>query len=159
MQKFTIDNAIQVCNAIVNDAVSNFSGIAVAVINQQFNTDHIISLRPNLKLPKVNYYDNQQEFIDYLNKGSKLGGVVHDGFHFMNSNGTITHSAQYFVPTPVKELPINQLCGTRYHSALYGSVMQGVDFIITISSNKTIYIFQNGKIVYLKKSSDYQEVI
>ena len=159
MKNFKLEDAIKVCNQIVEAPVENFTGIAVAVINEDFDKSHVASLRPELKLENINYFENTQAFIDYLNIGSKLGGVVHDGFHLMNNFGTITHSAQYFVPMPVKELPVNQLCGTRYHSALFGSVMKGIEFIITISSNKTIYIFQNGKIVYEKKSADYQEIV
>ena len=159
MKNFELQDAIIICNEIVDEPVEHFSGIALAVINEDFDKNYILSLRPDLKMKNINYFENKQIFIDYLNSGSRLGGVVHDGFHFMNTAGTITHSAQYFVPKPVKELPINQLCGTRYHSALFGSVMKGVEFIITISSNKTIYIFQNGKIVYEKKSKDYQEIV
>ena len=158
MKKFNIENAIVACNNIVNNAVDNFTGVALAVVNKHFDMNTIISLRPNLQVPYINFFDNQTEFEEYLNSGSKLGGVVHDGFHFMNTQGTITHSAQYYVPQPVRHLPINELCGTRYHTALFGSVMKGVEFIITISSNKSIYIFQNGEIIYEKKSQDYQEI-
>lgn len=154
---FTIQDAKMVCNRIVEQPVKNFSGLAFVVYTKEFDKSYLFNLRPNLKLPEFNYFVDADKFIDYLNIGSKLGGVIHDGFHFIYENGTITESAQYFVPKPVSNLTINELCGTRYHSALFGSVLHGVKFIVTISSNKSIYIFKNGKIVFQKKSKDYKE--
>lgn len=154
---FTIEDAIYVCNKIVEHPINNFSGIAFAVYTKKFDNSHICSLRPSLKLPLLDYFLNADEFINYLNSGSELGGVVHDGFHMINEDGVLTASAQYFVPKPVPSLKVNEMCGIRYHSGLFGSVIYGIKFIVTISSNKTIYIFENGKIVYEKKSKDYRE--
>lgn len=158
MKKFTLEDAVKVCNAIVENPVDYFSGLAVAVVDEDFDMSSSIDLRPNNKVPDINYFDNPENFINYLNKGSKLGGVVHDGFHFMSEDGQITHSARYFVPKVVEGLTINEKCGIRYHSALYGSVMNGVKFIITISSNTTIYIFKEGEVVYMKKCKHWEEI-
>ena len=158
MKKFTLEDAVKVCNAIVENPVEHFSGLAVAVVDDDFDISTSIDLRPSNEIPNINYFENVENFITYLNTGSKLGGVVHDGFHFMNEEGQITHSARYFVPKVIKDLPINEKCGTRYHSALYGSVMKGVKFIITISSNTTIYIFKNGEVVYMKKCKHWEEI-
>ena len=158
MKKFSLEDAVKVCNAIVDNPVEYFSGLAVAVVDDNFDMSSSIDLRPNNEIPNINYFENPEVFISYLNKGSKLGGVVHDGFHFMKENGQITHSARYFVPKVVKNLPINEKCGIRYHSGLYGSVMRGVKFIITISSNTTIYIFKKGEVVYMKKCKNWKEI-
>ncbi|MBQ8749347.1 MAG: hypothetical protein IJZ29_02620 [Clostridia bacterium] len=148
MQDDIIVGLIEISDGIIKNANEKFSGLALALVNNKFDDSCIVSLRPDFIAPNYNLFADKDLLINFFVKESELGNVVHDGFHFMNSDCNLILSGQYFVPKPNKTAELNAYCGIRYHSGLFGSLMEGVDYILTISSNRSVYIFENGEIVY-----------
>ena len=71
----------------------------------------------------------------------------HDGFHFINSDGILTHVAQFFSPPVYKWLPNILGQGARTFCSQCGSNMEGVLMIGSVSSSGTIYLFEQGQLV------------
>ncbi|MGN1227405.1 MAG: hypothetical protein ACI4TX_02055 [Christensenellales bacterium] len=143
-----ISYLVNMSDAIINNANSKFSGLALALINDDFDKSCTYTLRPEFVVPNLNLVSDGDELVSFFIKESELGNVVHDGFHFMDSDLNLILSGQYFVPKPSDKVEINNNCGIRYHSGLFGSLLEGVECILTISSNRSVYIFHNGEIVY-----------
>lgn len=134
----------ELLNKIVKSSPQNFSGIGlIAYDSKKFDSKSHCNLRPNFRNPQ--YYIKNVEFSDYLAQIADYHNTLHDGFHFMNESGILTHVAQYFVPPVVENLIPNQDHGVRLHSSMCGSTLEGVLFIGVICSDYKIYIFQSGK--------------
>lgn len=133
---------------ITNKKREGFTGIGLVAYNPQvFNSLNHCDLRPNIKCPNYTIYDHK--ICDYLLEISDHKHPLHDGFHFVDHKGILTHVAQYFVPTIVNHLKPNQEHGVRFYSSICGSMLDGVLFIGIICSNGEIYIFQSGKHINL----------
>ena len=97
-------------------------------------------LIPPLKLGK-------QSFMNYLVEISKYQHPYHDGFHFINSDGVLTHVAQFFSPPVNKSLPKIIGQGARTFCSQCGSNVNGVLMIGSVSTNRSIYLFEKGNLV------------
>lgn len=127
-----------------------FSGIGlVAYDSSSFSPSNHCDLRPDIDFPHYSIYD--EDIYDFLLDISDYRNTLHDGFHFINQDGIVTHVAQYFVPSIVETLSPHPEHGVRLYSSICGSTIPGVLFIATICSNGDIYIFQSGKQVNVSK--------
>jgi hypothetical protein len=72
----------------------------------------------------------------------------HDGFVFMNVLGNVTHVAQYFVPPVVPHLAPHSLHGTRFYSALCGSLVPGVVAVGVVCRNRDCFLMQSGRVTF-----------
>lgn len=134
----------KVLSEIKKDLTDEFSGLGLVVYDSTiFSPANHCDLRPGIKFPRYNVYD--ENIYDCLLSISDYRNTLHDGFHFIDQEGTLTHVAQYFVPSIVKDLHPDQEHGVRLFSSICGSTILGVLFIATICSNGDIYIYESGK--------------
>lgn len=87
------------------------------------------------------------ELLLYLTKISNYQHPYHDGFHFINGDGVLTHVAQFFSPPVSQLIPNVQGQGARTFCSQCGSNIEGVILMGSVSSNRNIYLFENGKLV------------
>lgn len=147
------EELFELCKKIVSKRQPNFSGIGLVVYDSQiFDPHKHCDLRPDIEC--LHYSIKDEEIIDYLNEISDYHNTLHDGFHMVNEEGILTDVAQYFVPPIVKGLYPNQYHGVRFHSSLCGSTMEGVLLIAVICSNESIYILQNGKVIFKEEHAN-----
>lgn len=90
-------------------------------------------------------------FNQFIFKISDINHPCHDGFHFINRDGILTHIAQFFSPPANKYLTNVKGQGSRTFCSQVGSLLQGVTLVGSISTNKTIYLFKNGNLISLDK--------
>ncbi|MEM5766082.1 MAG: hypothetical protein QW423_00335 [Candidatus Aenigmatarchaeota archaeon] len=126
--------------------INNFSGMGLILYNSRYfsNIPHF-SLRPMYKLPKNKINIKNSSAIDFLLKISRKNNTLHDGFHFINETGDLTHVSQYFVP-PIRKIKINKSQGVRYHAALLGSYIKGIILVGILTADKKTYYFKKGKV-------------
>lgn len=102
---------------------------------------------PNLHLSSV-------ELVNYLVNISSLNHPNHDGFHFINHNGYLTHVAQFLSP-PIDKKYVNiHGQGSRTLCSLHGSILSGVLMVAIISSKRDIYFFKNGRALNINADSE-----
>lgn len=148
MNMILITQTYKLFNEIKMNATDGFSGIGlVAYDPYSFNSLNHCDLRPDIKCPQYSIYDDN--ICQYMVEISDYRNTLHDGFHFINRQGILTHVAQYFVPMIVNGLPPDPEHGVRLYSSICGSKLDGVLFIATICSNGEIYIYKSGKRVDL----------
>lgn len=92
-----------------------------------------------------------QRMLDYLFKISKYIHPYHDGFHFINVRGYLTHVAQFLSPPVHKDLPIVLGHGARTFCSQCASKIPGVLMIGTVSTNRCIYLFEDGQLINQSK--------
>lgn len=132
--------------AVQKKKKERFSGIGIVVYDEKtFDSNRHCDLRPDIKCPK--YHITDDKICDYLAEISSYNHDLHDGFVMVDSNGYLSYVAQYFVPPIVKGLMPNQYHGVRLYSSMCGSMIKGVVYIATISSDEKIFIFKNGEYV------------
>jgi hypothetical protein len=126
----------------------NFSGIGLILYDPDlFNHNWHRDLRPSVSCPKEVRLGEERTLsllLEIADKSHKL----HDGFHFFEyANGLMTHISQYFFPPIVPWIDVNENYGTRYHSAQYGSCIEGVILTGVINSDNQYHIFRKGRLV------------
>lgn len=138
---------------------SSFTGIGL-VLYDPYILDHGVhsSLRPSLSLPEeITLYDIDKAS-DMLLEISDKTSRFHDGFHFFDLwTGKLSYPAQYFVPPIVPDLETNEDYGTRYHSALYGSCIDGVVLTGVINSDYKCHVFKKGNLITGEAFHDVEE--
>lgn len=145
-----LERIYEVLKEIQKDPGEGFSGLGLVVYDSKlFDSTNHLDLRPKTDFTHCNIY--KEDICNCLKEISDYRNTLHDGFHFIDQQGTLTHVAQYFVPGIVKELHPVQEHGVRLYSSMCGSTISGVLFIATICSNGDIYIYENGKEVDLEK--------
>lgn len=99
------------------------------------------------------------ELISYLIEIASCQHAYHDGFHFINASGILTHVAQFFSP-PVDKLLANiPGQGARTFCSQCGSNVQGVLMVGSVSSNHTIYLFEKGQLIKGNSKAIQQAVL
>jgi len=123
----------------------DFSGIGIVVYDCRL-LDKIqhSSLRPSTKCPQ-GFRMDEDSTVKFLLGISSSVHSLHDGFHFFNEKGFLTHLSQYFVPPVIPEIESNESYGTRYHSAFYGSYVRGVVLTGVVLHCTEAFIFNKGK--------------
>lgn len=140
---------INLCNDINKLKSKNFEGIGLVIYSDikelpvvSMNTEKTI-----YDLPIKNYDDILKTLIEISSSNSKF----QDGFHLLSKEFKLTHISQYFSTPIIKDLIVNNIFGSRYRTALYGSCLPNVLFTAVISKNYGLIIFENGKEIYTDK--------
>lgn len=145
-----LEKTYEVLKEIKKEPGERFSGLGLVVYDSKvFDSTTHLNLRPNAEFTHCSIF--KEGIGDCLKEISDYRNILHDGFHFIDQEGTLTHVAQYFVPGIVKNLHPDQEHGVRLYSSMCGSTISGVMFIATICSNGDIYIYKDGKKVDLDK--------
>lgn len=142
-----IDDFILLLRELVELKNPYFSGAGFVLYKnlETLSTYHcnLINDKKNLPLLKL----GSQSLTNYLSKISSYKHPYHDGFHFINHKGQLTHVAQFFSP-PVNDAVIRiPGQGARTFCAQCGSIIDGVLMIGSVSSNGQIYLFERGNLI------------
>lgn len=130
-----------------NACDKDFTGTGIVLYQ---NDEEIKKYHCNLvnQMPKIDAIElGTQKMAEYLLSISSYNHPCHDGFHFINHQGKLTHVAQFFAP-PVNTMRANiSGQGARTLCALHGSAIPGVNLIGTISLKSHIHLFKNGALL------------
>ncbi|MEZ0129611.1 hypothetical protein AB9T88_07550 [Flavobacterium sp. LBUM151] len=144
-----IEKIIKLCTDLNNQKGAKFEGIGLVVYNN-FECLPVIPLNDEktpFALPLVNY----ENILKVLIEVSSSESIYQDGFHLLSKDLSLTHISQYF-STPIrKELKVQNNYGSRYRTALYGSLLPNVIYTIVISKDYGIVIFNDGKEVFAEE--------
>lgn len=128
-----------------NKKNQDFSGLGVVIYHSdRLPTSAHFSIRPSIRFPK-GLQITAKECLELLNQASRSSNPIHDGFIFFNQEGELTHLAQYFVPPVVPGIVPNRSHGIRYHSAQFGSCLEGVIATGIVCANLNSYYFVKGE--------------
>jgi DNA integrity scanning protein DisA with diadenylate cyclase activity len=141
-----IEKIINLCNDINKLKNKNFEGIGL-VIYSDIKELPVVSMnteKETYDLPIKNYDDILKTLIEISSSNSKF----QDGFHLLSNEFKLTHVSQYFSTPIIKKVIVENNYGSRYRTALYGSLLQSVFFTAVMSKNYGIIIFKKGKEIY-----------
>lgn len=141
------DNFINLLHHLNKPKRKTFSGTGIVLYHAQSNVNHYHChlINEELTIPPLQLGHNA--LTQYLADISSYQHPCHDGFHFINNQGFLTHISQFFSPPISEKLSNVTGQGARTLCALHGSKIEGVLMIGTISSNNDIFIFKNGRIM------------
>lgn len=157
---------IKLLKEIANHKVNNFSGLGLVLYNSKFFLNiPCISLRPSFESPTNISINSTKEAINFLLKVSQNSHPLHDGFHFFNEKGQLTHVSQYLAAPIVSGVIPHELHGSRYLTALCASHIKGVIATGIITQDYNTFYFEEGKSynlmsqwenIYKKGGKDYK---
>ncbi len=125
----------------------NFSGAGFVLYNDLtvLSQYHCNLVNDGVEVPPLKI--GTKALTTYLIEIAKYQHPYHDGFHFINGDGVLTHVAQFFSP-PVNKFISNVLGqGARTFCSQCGSKVDGVLMVGSVSSNRGIYLYENGNLV------------
>lgn len=144
--------------------IEDFSGVGLVLYDSKY-LRHIpfCPLRPSSKCPR-GISISKGNMMDMLADISKRSHPWHDGYHFLNEKGELTHISQYLATPLNKNVAPNELYGTRHLSAQLGSHINGIIAIGIVNFNRNAAYFEKGKyhgldswdVIYKNKGKDYQ---
>jgi len=131
-------------------APTAFSGVAVVLYDSQFSHCCHCDLRDASAMLHVGSHSVTigDDFVDLLLTISPETHSCHDGFVLVNERGIVTHIAQYFVPPIVPGLTPHNDHGTRFYSALCGSLVPGVTAVGVVCANRDCFVVESGCVVF-----------
>lgn len=130
--------------------VADFSGIGLVLYDSNILSENSHA-NTRLTHPNLNKLSiGQQDCLNFLVELSRHSNPYHDGFVFINENGSLTHIAQYFVPSMVPGIKPNEEAGIRFHSAKYGSCLKGVIATGVVSRKQLAFYFVEGEHYLIK---------
>jgi hypothetical protein len=142
-----IENFLDLLMRLSEAKNKDFSGVGFVLYDDMgvLSKYHCSLVNDGQRLPALKL--GTRDLLLYLIKISSYHHPYHDGFHFINSDGILTHVAQFFSPPVNKLIPRIQSQGARTFCSQCGSKIEGVLLIGSVSSNGNIYLFEKGKLV------------
>ncbi|HEX2549226.1 MAG TPA: hypothetical protein VHM20_05300 [Gammaproteobacteria bacterium] len=149
MHSFPVDIKKKFIDFLVTlseNATMGFSGAGFVL----YHNIHLLSgyhcnLVRHRPLPVLQLGTN--DFNAFIEKVSNLNHPCHDGFHFINAGGILTHIAQFFSPPANAFMNNIRGQGARTFCSQVGSLLPGVILIGSVSITKNIYVFEKGKLI------------
>lgn len=124
----------------------SFSGIGLLLYNHKNNLEKYHSNLVNTIISPPKFHISSEHMVNYLVDISSYKHAYHDGFHFINEDGYITHIAQFLSPPIDKNITNIEGQGARTLCSRFGSIIPGVIMIGNISLKQDVYLFKNGEI-------------
>jgi len=125
--------------------IEDFSGIGIILYDSNILLENTHT-NTRLSTPSLNHFKlGEQDCLNFLADLSQHRNPFHDGFVFFNEKGVLTHIAQYFVPSIIPGVVPNESAGIRFHSAKYGSFVNGVIATGVVSRKLSAYFFIKGE--------------
>jgi hypothetical protein len=123
-----------------------FSGVGLVLYENMSTLSqyHCDLVDDDKKIPQLKV--GSRDLVAYLNEITDYQHPYHDGFHFINSEGFLTHVAQFFSPPVNKQVKNIQGQGARTYCAQCGSFIDGVLMVGSVSSKKYTHLFEKGLI-------------
>lgn len=127
-------------------AGQDFSGIGI-IVHSRGASLPVFPLRIDAAPPASS--DVEQSLANIASNKSDL----HDGFHLLSIDWTITSVAQYFSPPILADAKINwaRKFGGRYLAAQFGSAIPGVELCGIATNSLGLAIFMAGHEVHFEK--------
>lgn len=125
-EKLLIERFRQILKRISQTNIEKFKGIGIVLYNSNIlpHTIHTDTHSQNPINHRINISD--EECFVFLINLTRSDNPYHDGFIFINEQGTVTNIAQYFVPPIVPYQRPKEGMGIRYSSAFFGSFIRGL---------------------------------
>lgn len=120
-----------------------FSGVGLVLYEHldSLSNYHCNLVNDQKQLPKLEL--GTEAFENYLLAIADYQHPYHDGFHFINSQGLLTHVAQFLSPPVNKSTKILRQ-GARTFCSMCGSNIPGVILVGSVSSTREIHLFREG---------------
>jgi HAD superfamily hydrolase (TIGR01509 family) len=145
MREKLIRNFVDLLRKVDQERNSDFSGIGILIYDSSnFKNLRHLDLKPNFKVPKE-YFINQNKTLTYLLEISKKDNLLHDGFHFFDEKGRLTHTSQFIETQIQDDIHDLKVKGARFVSALLASYENGIIATGVIGDSSLKY-FIKGKI-------------
>lgn len=140
-----LEKLIQLLQQLNLERNDRFEGIGLIVYSsiEGMPISSINDATKKMGLPKGKFPEILSTLLDI----STIDSDFHDGFHLISSKFELTHLCQYFSTPIIENLDIENLYGSRYRTALYGSFLPNVLFTAVLSKNYGPIIFQKGKTI------------
>ena len=140
-----VDDFIGMLNRLAVHKDQNFSGAGFVLYDEltTLSKYHCNLVEQEQDMPTLML--GTPGLVDYLMEISHYQHPYHDGFHFINKHGVLTHVAQFFSPPVYKFAPEIKGQGARTYCSQCGSKIDGVIMIGSISSKRHIHLFKKGK--------------
>jgi hypothetical protein len=124
----------------------NYSGTGLVLYNDSklLSKYHCNLINNDQYIPFLTLSD--EEIIHYLSHISNYQHPYHDGFHFINSKGILTHVAQFLSPPIDRSMISITGLGSRTFCSQCTSKIPGVIMIGSVSSTGKIHTFMNGEL-------------
>lgn len=132
--------------------IENFSGLGVVLYQSDVLSELThFNTRPSVQCPK-GLRIREEDCFGFLSQLTRNSANLHDGFVFINQDGELTHVAQYFVPPIIPDIEPNDQRGIRYHSAQFGSCVDGVIATGIVGSDLVGCYFIKGNVYFLDQT-------
>ncbi|MFH6988487.1 hypothetical protein ACHRVW_12150 [Flavobacterium collinsii] len=141
-----IEKIIKLCTDLNNQKGVKFEGIGLVVYND-FDDLPVIPLNEE-KIPFILPLVDYEKILKVLIEVSSSESIYQDGFHLLSKDLALTHISQYFSTPIVKNIKVQNNYGSRYRTALYGSILPNIIYTIVISKDYGIVVFKDGKEVF-----------
>lgn len=136
----------QVLKEISGKKSKNFSGLGVILYDSKFFSNiSCYGLRPSLECPENIFLEQKSTVVDFLSAISQKSHPGHDGYHFFNEEGRLTHISQYLAAPIIKKVIPNELYGTRHLTAQFVSQTKGVIAAGIITHDYSASYFEKGE--------------
>ena len=145
-----VDNyASQIARIVARDISTDFTGFGLVLVTENISK---LSVAPLLDDEMSQHsIESISALCEFLLTISKPNDVRHDGFHFYDVKNKVLTISQYFSPEiPLSMEGILRNVGARIRTAQYGSSISGVLGIITLNSDKNMYLAKDGKIIHME---------
>lgn len=147
MDTLMVRELIEILSRIRALAGDEFTGAGVIVcqLDAELPT---VSLRLGISIPQ------EEDVAIYLAKISKATNDLHDGFHVLAPDLSLTALSQYFSPPISKTAIINRSrkFGGRYMAALFGSTISGVLLSGIVTKSLGVIIFKDGQEIFFERA-------
>ena len=128
-----------------NLQLDNFSGIGLLLYS---NLD-LLNFLPmkNNEVLTLNKIAGKEKIFNFIKNNCVSNSYFHDGFHFINEHFELTHLSCYLSPRIDNKIVIEDKYGSRFRTAIYSSVIEGVESVGIVGKSYGKVILEKGKIV------------
>jgi hypothetical protein len=122
-----------------------FSGLGLVLYDSQFEAAIChADLRPSIACPTGISLSNDSA-VEFMVRISRKSDTCHDGFHFFNELGQLTHICQYLGSPIVPSVKPCESHGARHLSGQYAAHMTGVIAVGIVSTSGEVFCFSKGR--------------
>lgn len=142
-------NILDEFKALISDLsnlqLDNFSGIGLLLYSNLDLLDFIPM--KNNEIVNLNQIVGKENIFNFIKNNCVSNSYFHDGFHFINEHCELTHLSCYLSPQIDNKIFIEEKYGSRFRTAIYSSIIEGVESVGIIGKSYGKVILEKGKIV------------
>ena len=154
-----VNDFIGLLTTISQKSNGDFSGVGLVLYEslESLSNYHCNLVNDQQQLPALQL--GTEALVNYLLTIADYQHPYHDGFHFINNQGQLTHVAQFLSPPVYKLKNNNTRQGARTFCSQCGSNIPGVVLVGAISSTQQVSLFHQGNRFMMSKQNDKQSII